>query len=371
MVRKSLLFVCAVLFVVVLDAEAYFFSATDGNDLFLFSANAGSTGKLAITSEFKYAAPGTIGATALLPASGTTATKRIFDLFGTFVSNGKPAVFRDRVEFDEASQTWRFVSRKLFPTHKLDSFNTFSASVSGNGAQRFLLTENGSNVNRRKVSPSGSLKGGNKATFKNPSQLDPLSAALTPDGAFAVQSSFTRAGSASTADAAEALTFGISLKRLADNQFVNLIVSGEIINTSVVLATASLCFAFREVIRNTGGAGEARASAADKSGIFYVNFDPDTFQPLGNVIQISKMSPTPLAQHEIFNTTLILPDGKGILFAKHKSGKLEYRVQTLDGACGPKKGPAYKLLSRGNPTIANNNPLYGWAAAMCTYPGLC
>lgn len=364
--RKTFLVFSAVLFLSVFNAEAYFFSLTNGTDLMLVVAKPNASGKLVVTSEFKYAAPGVIGVTALLPASGTTATRRVFDLFATFVdAQGNPAVVRDRLEFDETTRTWTHVSRKLFPTHKLDSFVSFSASVSPNGSQRFLLTENGPNVNRRKVNAAGNLTGGNKAVFKNPSQLDPLSAALSPNGDYAVQSSFVNTGAASVAENGKALLFGLHLFRFANRQQVNFGLANEIINTAIAFAEDFLCFAFREGERDPSGAGPATNSAANKSGVFYITFDPTTLQPIGNPVQISKKAGTPLFQQEIFNTTLLLPDGKGIVFAKHKNGKLEYRVQPLNGGCGPKLGKPYKLLSRTNPTIANNNPLYGWAAAPC------
>ena len=364
--RKTLLVFSAILFIWAINAEAYFFSLTNGNDLMLIVARPNANGKLAVTSEFKYAAPGAIGVTALLPAPGTTATKRLFDLFATFAdAQGNPAVVRDRLEFDETTRTWTHVSRKLFPTHKLDSFVSFSASVSPNGSKRFLLTENGPNINRRKVNAAGNLAGGNKALFKNPSQLDPLSAALSPDGDFAVQSSFVNTGAASVAKNGESLLFGLHLQRIADRQQANFGLANEIINSAIASVEEALCFAFREAERDPSAAGQATKSAANKSGVFYITFDSATLQPLGNPVQISKKTATPLFQQELFNTTLLLPDGKGILFAKHKNGKLEYRVQPLNGGCGPKLGKPYKLLSRTNPTIANNNPLYGWAAAPC------
>jgi hypothetical protein len=165
MFRKSFSIFVAIIFLAAFDAHAYFLSATDGPNLFLFKAEAGSAGKLAVLSEFKYAAPGTMGATALLPAPSSTETKKVFDLFGVYSSAGKPVLFRDRIEFDEASAVFRFVSRKTFKKHKLDSYNTISSAVlqdlaAGIAAdERFLLTKSGTNISLRKVTGTGKLTG--------------------------------------------------------------------------------------------------------------------------------------------------------------------------------------------------------------------
>src|SRR5919106_713004 len=146
MFRKSFSILVAIVFLAAFDAHAYFFSATDGPNLFVFKAEIGTDGKLHVTSEFKYAAPGAIGATALLPAPGTTDMKKVFDLFATYSRSGKPAIVRDRVELDETSGTWRHVSRKITKKHKLDNYNIVSGAVLEDTNQRYLLTKNGSDV---------------------------------------------------------------------------------------------------------------------------------------------------------------------------------------------------------------------------------
>ena len=108
MLRKSfsiLFSIGLLLFLGVMDADAYFFSATDGLNILLFEATPGSNGKLAITSEFEYAAPGRMGSTALIPSPQSTTAKLVFDLFGTFDAPGKPVVFRDHLEYDVATKT--------------------------------------------------------------------------------------------------------------------------------------------------------------------------------------------------------------------------------------------------------------------------
>ncbi len=380
MLRKSF-FTISFLVLLTGVANAYFFSATDGPNLFLFRAERGSNGKLAMTSEFKYAAPGTVGSTALLPVPGSTGTRTTaiikFDLFATFVNAaGKPTVFRDRVEFDDSSNTFRFVSRKLFPTHKLDSFNNVSAAVSTNPTTRFLLTENGSNVTSRKVNSSGNLTGGSKVIFKNASQVDPLSAALSPDGTFAVQSSFTSSALSSSQSEMGAVGFGVDYIDLADGRRVHLNAGGEPISVTIFIDYVGEvevgCVPFKEADRGGGRSGRVQgASAADKTGVFLFRFDPNTLQPIGSVTTISRMSSTPLLQHELFNTAFILPDGRDVIFSKYKAGKLESLVQPLNGACGPKAGAPYKLLSSTNPTIVGHPPLKGWAVAQCFVTNLC
>jgi hypothetical protein len=380
MFRKSFSILFAIVFLAVFDAHAYFFSATDGPNLFAFKAEVGTDGNLRITSEFKYAAPGAIGTTALLPAPGTTDIKKVFDLFATYARSGKPAVVRDRIEFDETSRTWRHVSRKIFKTHKLDNYNIVSAAVledlsAGSAAnQRYLMTKNGTDVNTRKVSSSGKLKGKSKAAFKNPSNFRPLSAALSPDGNFAIQSFFAATTSGSQAATGASFTRGLAVHDLIEDLIVAFVVTGDIFSLSLALEIDALCAAFTELDLDTSGSETIHGSAADRAGVFYVSFDRENNLQPGKVTKIAKMAPTTLTQYQVFNTTFLLPDGKGIVFAREKSGKLEYRFQPLDGACGPKSGGSNPFLDLLNPVIANNNPIYGWAAAACAaglYPGVC
>jgi hypothetical protein len=377
MFRKSFSILFAIVFLAVFDAHAYFFSATDGPNLFVFKAEIGSNGKLAVTSEFKYTAPGAIGSTALIPAPASTDTKKVFDLFATYSRSGKPTVLRDRVEFDETSRTWRHVSRKITKKHKLDSYNIISGALEDDLAaaaanQRYLLTKNGSDVNRRKVTSSGKLKGKNKATFNNPSNFQILSAALSPEGAFAVQSFFASTSSGSNGVTGASFTRGIALQDIVNQIIRAYVVSGDIFSLSVAVNAAAMCVAFSE-LQLDATTGEVDASMANKAGVFYFGADRDDLQP-GKVTKIAKMSPTTLIQYHVFNTTFLLPDGKGIVYAREKSGKLEYRLQPLNGACGPKKGGSDPFLDLLNPIIANNNPIYGWAAAPCAaglLPGIC
>jgi hypothetical protein len=375
MLQKLFLLIVTILLLGGINAEAYFFSATDGPNLFLFKASTGSNGKISIVSELKYAAPGSMGATALLVAPGTTGTKRLFDLFGVFSSSGTPTLFSDRIEFDEIANTFQFVSRKTFPTHKIDSFNTFSAGDSGK--QRWILTENGPNVNRRKVNSSGSVTGGNKPAFKNPTNVDPLNAALSANGNFAVQVFFN------------GQVLGIDFKDFSSGAIQRFLLTGLLINSSVGESNVNgtnngkqdgeKCLAWREEEENGNRpvstkilpSSRAGANRVTKTGVFYRRFDRDIV-PIGNAFKIAKISTTPLAQHELFNTTTLLPDAKGILYGKHKNGKLEYKIKPLTSACGTPGGKAYPFLARSNPTVANNNPMYGWAAAACELdPTLC
>jgi hypothetical protein len=365
MFRKSSLIFAAIVFLVASDAHAYFFSATDGPNLFLFKAETGNGSKLSVLSEFKYEAPGAMGSTALLPAPGSTDNRKLFDLFGVYSLAGKPVVFRDRIEFDEISGVFRLISRKTFKKHKLDSYNTVSsaglhalaAEISVN--DRFLLTQSGTNVNLRKVNGAGKLTGKNKPTFNTPPSFQPLSAAVSPDGAFAVQSFFEVTGAAAKQNAN--LRRGISIKNVFDNLIANFVVTGDIFSLSLAVDLA-VCAAFVEFQDDAIVTGSA--TAAKKTGVFYFPIDKLTLQP-GKVVTISKLKATTLSQYQVFNTALLLPDGKGIIFSKEKSGKLEFLHQPLNGGCGPKLGRPKPFLSRTNPTIQNNNPLYGFAAAAC------
>jgi hypothetical protein len=367
MFRKSFSIFVVVVFLAAFDAHAYYLSATDGSNLFVFKAEAGSAGNLAVISELKYAAPGTMGSTALLPSPSSTETKKVFDLFGVYSSAGKPVLFRDRIEFDEASAVFRFVSRKTFKKHKLDSYNTISSAILQDVAaevaadQRFLLTKSGTNINLRKVTGTGKLTGGNKPTFKNPSSFQTLSAAVSPDGAFAIQS-FVAATSSGSGTANATMTRGISIKDVINDLIAHFTVSGDIFSLS--LTADALCAAFAELQGDTSRARTVQGSAAAKIGYFYFPIDKSSLQP-GKVVTVAKMKPTTLSQYHVFNTGLLLPDGKGIIFSKEKTGKLEFLHQPLNGSCGPKLGKPKEFLSRANPTIQQNNPLYGFAAAAC------
>jgi hypothetical protein len=223
-------------------------------------------------------------------------------------------------------------------------------------------------VNRRVVTPTGKLKGKNKATFKNPKNFDPLSAALSPTGAFVIQTFFASSSAAGQRTASG--NYGLSLAKVNGSQ-VDLGVAGAIVNAAIADAVDAVCFAFRE--EELTSSSEAGVNADPKTGVFYVRFDPNTFQPIGSVTTISRKVPSALATYEVFNTTALLPDGTGIVFAKQKSGKLEFRVQPLNGSCGPKKGGTYPLLQVTNPIIRDHLPLYGVsaAAAWCEQVGLC
>ena len=73
--QKSYLILFLLLFLGVIDANAYFLSATDGSKLFLFEITRGSNGKLTVASTFEYDAPGLMGSTALIPSPSSTTTK--------------------------------------------------------------------------------------------------------------------------------------------------------------------------------------------------------------------------------------------------------------------------------------------------------
>ena len=149
---------CLFAFLVLLTgaAEAYVLVSSDGPKLYLTTVQYGTNGKLEITSEYSYDAPGIIGTTAILPVPGSTGNIITFDLVGTFDEPGRPILFRDRLELDMTTLQWRFVSRKTYPTHKLDSYNTFSGSASS--TERLVLTENGSTVNTSKATSGGKVK---------------------------------------------------------------------------------------------------------------------------------------------------------------------------------------------------------------------
>jgi hypothetical protein len=363
----SILFAIGSILFLGVTADAYFLSATDGTHLFLFEVTRGSNGRLAVTSTFEYDAPGLMGSTALIPSPQSTTAKLVFDLFGNYDAPGKPIVFRDHLEFDPSTHTWRLVSRKKFLTHKLDSYNLFSGSASED--ERFLLTENGSLVNKRLVTLTGKLKGKNEPTFKNPTTIDPLSAALTPNGNFAVQSFFAR--SSAPQQGSTTSPYGLSVEK-KDGQRSDFGVASEIVNIAISEAADLVCLAFKDIIRGSSSPNNG-SSASDKTGVSYVRFDANTLQPIEQVRTISRKVSTPLSAYEIFNTTVLVPDGTAIIFAKQKAGKLEYRVQPLDGSCGPKKGGTYPLLQVVNPIVRDHLPLHSVsaAAAWCEQVGLC
>ena len=368
------MFVIAVL--TISNAHAYFFSATDGPDLYAFKAVSGSNGSLNVVSQFKWAAPGTVGATAILAAPGTTDTRKLFDVFATFTLNGKAALVRDRIELDETTGTWTKLSRKILRTHKLDNYNIISGSAEDDlsGARaaglRFLTTKNGTDVNIRKVSSSGSLTGKNKPLFNNPSNFQVLSAAQSSQGDYAIESFFASAAPAST-DAR--LTSGLAIFDAIHKAFVAYSLAEILYSVSVGESDDKLCIAYVGAVLDNNAKSPFDLAAVDKTGVGFVTVEKDGFEP-GKVVKISKTKVTTLARYLIFNTAFLLPDAKGIVFGRQVGDKLEYKIQPLNGSCGPKLGGAKPFLTANNPIIASNNPIYGWAAAACAaglLPNIC
>jgi hypothetical protein len=381
MFRKSFLILFAMTLILVvktLNANPYYFASTDGTHLFLFEVTIGSDGKPTIDSQFQYDAPGRMGSTALVPAPQSTASKLVFDLFGTFDKPGKPVVFRDRLELDLAtrttvsSATWRLVSRKKFNTYKVTSYNFISASATAD--ERFLLTQNGTTVNKKKITPTGKLTGKNIPVIKNPSGIFPYNGSISPDGEFVVQA-FTAISAKGTEDAQVATTQeGLSIVRIKDGQIVNLATTKKLLSLCAASHGGKKCFGGSELTTPpSAGASDEGASAAAKTRDFYVQFDFDPFHIIGKSKTIQKPAATTLNAYDAFNTTVIVPDGTLILFGKQKDDKLEFYLQGLNGSCGLKLGPAQKFLTQNDGVIKNNLPLYAWAAAKawCAQVGLC